>query len=385
MANQRVENIKPNVLRQCREQIGLSIEQAEKKVGLSTLEKIERGESKPTFNQLTKLAERYHVPQWVFLREELPNKYDFGRHMPSFRQFAETSPVFSHEARVIAASVEKFRELIIELRIDMEEPIQPFSPPSPETNIVNLVQLTRTWLESNKSAYLFEDWKKALERKGVFVFLTSKYSDWSKVDPKLFRGFAIYRDTLPIIVINDSDALSAQSFTLFHEFGHLLRKESSVDTEDMSYSQSSSERWCNQFAGEILMPRDVFEEESQRFRPLVEISETVKQIDEIAKRFKVSSSACAVRMRQVRKISENQYHEIDKYLKERYKKVKEERKKGNVRMKRNIAKEKLHQYGHIYSQTLIQAYRDQEIGLHKLCKLFRFKKVTDAIKLESLL
>ena len=68
MATQRVENVKPHILRQCREQIGLSIAQAQKKAGLKTLEKIEQGETKPTFNQLEKLAERYHVPQWVFLR-----------------------------------------------------------------------------------------------------------------------------------------------------------------------------------------------------------------------------------------------------------------------------------------------------------------------------
>ena len=35
MAKQRIENINPQILRQCREQIGLSIEQAEKKAVLS--------------------------------------------------------------------------------------------------------------------------------------------------------------------------------------------------------------------------------------------------------------------------------------------------------------------------------------------------------------
>ena len=53
-------------------------------------------------------------------------------------------------------------------------------------------------------------------------------------------------------------------------------------------------------------------------------------------------------------------------------------------LKRNMAKEMLNQYGSIYSRVVVQAYREQEIGLHKLCKLMGIKKASDALKLESL-
>ena len=53
--NARVKNINPQVLRQCREQIGMSIEQAQSKASMSTLDKVEQGKRKPTFKQVDTL------------------------------------------------------------------------------------------------------------------------------------------------------------------------------------------------------------------------------------------------------------------------------------------------------------------------------------------
>ncbi len=381
----RVENINPEVLRQCREQIGLSIEQAKRKLYINTLGKIELGDVNPTFNQLQKLASVYHVPQWVFLRETLPKQYDFSRRMPAFRQFADASPVFAdHKVRVITASVEQFRELILELRIDMDEAIEPFSPPNFIEHIPNLAQSIKEWLGLTGLAYPFEDWKKACEDKDIFIFLTSKYSSWSKVEPSLFRGFSIYKEKLPIIVINDSDARAAQSFTLFHEIGHLLRKESIVDAtmDDIQHGQDS-EVWCNKFAGEMLMPKDAFTGAIQGLKLTGQVNRDIISIDERAKTFEVSSHAFAVRLLQLNKINQQQYNEIASYLIERYRAWKEQQGKANTPIRRNMAKEKLRQYGNIYSKTIVQAYRDQEISLHKLCKSFGFKKVSDAITLKN--
>ena len=385
MTRLKVENIYPDIFRQCREQIGLGIEQAEKKASIRNLYKIEEGKVKPTFNQLAKLASLYHVPQWVFLREELPNQYKFTTSIHAFRQFANSTSAFGdYKVRAVNASVARFRELILEFRKDMGEPIPPFMPPAWKSNILELSRSVRNWLGCPETAhYGFQGWKKLIENQNIFIFMTSKYSSWSKVDPSLFRGICIYEDILPIIVINDSDAYKAQSFTLFHELGHLLKKQSVFDEGD-TIDESESEKWCDSFAGEVLMPSAIFLKEATR--PLAGNKQAqLYQIGKVAKKFFVSKYACVVRMRHLNIISQSSYVQIVSWLKEDYQQSQDAQRDKKTPISRNIAKETLNQYGGIYSRAVIQAYRDQEIGLHKLCKLLSIKKAATALKLEDLL
>ena len=385
MTLQRVENIYPNTLRQCREQVSLNIEQAQRKVSIKTLDKIEKGEVKPTFNQLAKLASLYHVPQWVFLKDKLPNRYKFTASIHAFRQFVNSTPAFDdYKVRAINASVARFRELILEFRKDMGEPIPPFSPPAWKSNILELSRSVRNWLGCPETAHHdFQGWKKLIEDQNIFVFMTSKYSSWSKVDSSLFRGICIYEDTLPIIVINDSDAYKAQSFTLLHELGHLLKKQSVFDAGD-TIDESESEKWCDSFAGEVLMPSAIFLKEATR--PLAGNKQAqLYQIGKVAKNFFVSKYACAVRMRHLNIIDQSSYAQIVSWLKEDYQQIQDAQIDKKTPISRNVAKETLNQYGGIYSRAVIQAYRDQEIGLHKLCKLLNIKKAATALKLEDLL
>ncbi len=169
MTRLRVENIQPDILRQCREQIGLDIEQAQRKVSIKTLDKIEEGEVKPTFNQLAKLANLYQVPQWVFLQEELPSRYQFTASIQAFRKFADSGSAFDdYKVRSVTANVTRFRELILEFREDMGEPIQPFSPPDWKSTIPELASSVRSWLGCPETTHHhFQGWKKLIEDQGV--------------------------------------------------------------------------------------------------------------------------------------------------------------------------------------------------------------------------
>ena len=73
----RVNNINVEILRQCREQIGLAFADVEKKI--KNIAAIEDELQKPTFNQLNTLSELYKVPRWVFVSETLPKQYQFNR------------------------------------------------------------------------------------------------------------------------------------------------------------------------------------------------------------------------------------------------------------------------------------------------------------------
>ena len=373
----QVENINTEILIQCREQMGLELFEVAKKV--PKIEKIENNEHKPTYKQLDTLADLYKVPRWVFISEELPPKYQFNKSVPAFRQFSDNNPeIFSdHRIRNLTAKIEQYRNLILDLREDMHEPVEVFKSPQITNNAspVRVSKQIRRWLDTSGN-YDFSEWKLLLEQKGIFIFLTSKYKGWSHIDRELFRGFAIYHSKLPIIVINDSDSKKAQSFTLFHELGHILRKENSID--NWQDQNNEIENWCDELAGNVLMPANELQNIALSDDPLSDIKS-------IAKSFKVSPYACLVRLKQLQKISKLVYQDIENKLISEFKQLQRKFKKSKGGPARNRANEVITQYGHIYTPALFQAYHNKEIGLHKLTQLFDLKRPSHVFEMERML
>lgn len=372
----RVENINKDILRQSREQIGLSLSIVAKKV--AKISAIEKGKQKPTFKQLDTLAEFYKVPRWVFISDQLPEKYQFDKAIPAFRQLTDSNAdVFSdHKVRSLTARVDRFRKMIIELLEDMGEIVPVFNPPKVSKNAApdHASKQVRDWLNLSHDSLAFAGLKEMLEGKGIFVFMTSKYKGWSHIDKLLFRGMTIYHSRLPIIIINDSDAKKAQSFTLFHELGHLLRKESTID--DWDDYHNTVEPWCDELAGNVLMP-------VEQILSAVDNIEDLDAVKDIAKRFQVSPYACLVRLRQMQIIDQNTYEDFEAKLKEEYRKLQKKLKESDGGPSRNRPREILNQYGRIYTTAIFQAYHNQEIGFHKLCRLFDLKNPSYALELEG--
>ena len=373
----RVENINSDILRKCREQVRLSLEYVKKRVG--TISDIEEGKKYPTFRQLDILAKLYGVPRWVFISESLPQQYQLKEAIPAFREFANTdSELFdNHKIRLLVAAVEQLREFILDLRGEIGEPVDLFDPPrindgiSPE----DAATTTRTWLEVEENHDLTE-WREKLEEKNIFIFMASKYQGWSHIGKSNFRGLSLYHPTLPIIVINDADAKKAQSFTLFHELGHLLRQENMIDSWNENNQQT--EIWCNQFAGNVLMPTAPFRNAANDINNL----ESVKCV---SNEFKVSPYAGLVRLRELRIIDQSTYSSFENDLRLEYENLQKKLKSSDGGPSRNRAKEVLNQYGRIYTNVVVQSYHNQEIGLHKLCKLFDLRRVSHALDLKALL
>ncbi len=375
MKSARVKNINPNVLRQCREQIGISLSDVKKKVKL--ISTIEQGDGLPTFNQLDILSKLYGVPRWVFVSESLPKQYQFEKVVPAYRQFADAqSELFSdYKIRGLIAVVDRLRDLILELRDETGEPIEPFEPPVLQNDVApeDAAEQVRAWLGVEENFDL-AGWKERLEGENIFIFMTGKYLGWSHVDKYTFRGLSLYHPILPIIIINDSDAKKAQSFTLFHELGHLLRRENALDGWDEGHRRT--EKWCDEFAGNVLMPASPFRNVTQSINDL-------DSIKSVAKNFKVSPYACLVRARQLRIIDQVTYLNFEGILKSEYESSQKKLGETDNGPPRNRPREVLNQYGHIYTKVIFQAYHNQEIGLHKLCKLFDLKNASYALELEK--
>ncbi len=356
--------------------MALDIDHVEKKVPL--IKDIEAGEKYPTFKQLDTLSELYKVPRWVFVSEKLPEKYDFAKSVPVFRKFVKRPARFSNwKVRGLVARVERFRSLILEIQMDLDEPVSPFLPPEPLTNLKDkeYAEKIRSWLGVDKNLE-FPDWKEKLEQKGIFVFMTSKYKGWSHVAKEEFRGLSTYHPTLPIIIVNSSDAKKAYSFTLLHELGHLIRKENEID--GWNVHDEEVEKECDQFAGEVLMPAENFLKEVTGSQ----ISD-IRGMKKLADKFHVSKYACLVRLQTLQIISQEEYLEFEKELKIEYSNMQDQLKKKESGPSRDRAKEAFDQFGQIYTKALFQAYYNEEIGLHRLCKSFDLKLVPQVKELEK--
>ncbi len=72
------------------------------------------------------------------------------------------------------------------------------------------------------------------------------------------RGFSLWDDDAPLIAVNSAWNPAARVYTLFHEYGHLLSRTSSVCLErvgvKISRPTDPAERWCKEFAAAALLP-----------------------------------------------------------------------------------------------------------------------------------
>jgi transcriptional regulator with XRE-family HTH domain len=79
--NRSIPQINPSILKWARETAGLSVEEAAKKLGLSSrerLEALEGGQQVPTRRQLVNMSEKYHRPLLTFYLPNRPRERDRG-------------------------------------------------------------------------------------------------------------------------------------------------------------------------------------------------------------------------------------------------------------------------------------------------------------------
>lgn len=389
----RAKDINFKILKLCREQLALSLDEAQKKTKIKTLAAIEQGTRQPTFNQINRISNIYLIPTWVFFEKDLPKEYNFKETIPSFRRFINTveKDVFNYKIRSLVAKVEGLRETILGLEQESENPYLQFDflPPISNFSITNLIdasRLARKWLENENKSFGFSEWRKKIEQKGVFVFVTCPLSSWSKMDPEAFRGLSIYYNKLPIIIVNGSDSFKAKSFTLFHELGHLLKKKTMFD-KSIEKNPSSEEKLCDNFAGEILMPT------SEMMKLKSEVKDGItsnggknfKLIEEFSKKFKVSRYAFLVRLKKLNFITQEQYKEIEQLIKQDYQVQKDQSSQSDKGFPRVMPREKVNQYGNIYTSTVMKAYLNKEITLYSARKMFELKKSEHVLKIKRMI
>ena len=254
---ERINTINPQRVAWCCADLGLTPEQVavESGLALDKLRAVLTDEGGLTFAQLRTLAGYFGRSVLFFLD---PDPVDIEQvQTPQFRMLAGQKPELSRRVRHLVQRAERQRAVYLDLLEDLDGEERPrFAPPTLPTALPAAAGQVRQWLGLNKHND-FESYRKAVENKGILVFLTNGYAGkWQIAKESPILGFSLYDPVLPVIVVKKQDAEARQVFTLMHELGHvLLHRMSSVDDEsDMRATEEGMEHTANQFAAHLLVP-----------------------------------------------------------------------------------------------------------------------------------
>ena len=262
-------SVNPEILRWARESAGLSLDDAALAVklgdrrdlsGAQRLEALENGDEEPSRPLLRRMAEKYRRPLIAFYLKEPPPSGDRGE---DFRRApGAPAPEFDPELDALIRSVRARHELVKSLLEDEEAAALPFVGSSTLGDGASAVaDSIRSTIGFELSEFrrarnvdeAFRYLRGCFEVRGIFVILVGNLGSYhSNISANTFRGYAISDPIAPFIVINDNDARAAWSFTACHEAAHLRIGQTGLSG---SSHEAVVERFCNDVAGRLLLPR----------------------------------------------------------------------------------------------------------------------------------
>ncbi len=253
-------HINPDVLRWARESIRMDAAEAAERIGTTPdrLADWEDGLELPTIQQMRKICEVYKRPLAVFYLPESPKDFrvpnDFRR-LPDTQRGAFTSR-FLIELRRMTYQ----REVAIQLAGEPNYPIQGLlgsvTSSAGTDDVARRLREVLDISEKKQEAWADEyaslnGWKDSIEKLGVLVF------HFERVRVADARGVSVADYPFPFIGVNGTDTPQARTFTLLHEFCHLLLNASGVcDTVERlkpTEPRDEIETFCNRLAGSALV------------------------------------------------------------------------------------------------------------------------------------
>ena len=264
-------SVNPEILRWARETAGLSIEVAAKKLAIGAtkdlapeqrLTQLESGDEQPTRALLLKMAKQYRRSLLVFYLSDIPQTGDRGE---DYRRLPDEFPV--EENALVDALVRdvKARQGIVRSAMEDDDDLVelPFiGSLSPDSDVKEISESIKDWIKfdldifraQKKVSDAFTYVRSQAEDAGVFVLLIGDLgSHHTKITVEAFRGFALSDALAPFIIINDDDAKTAWTFTLFHELAHLWLGQTGISG---NYADSQLEILCNNVAAQLLLPNN---------------------------------------------------------------------------------------------------------------------------------
>jgi len=318
-------NINHEILVWARTSIGLTQEEAAKKLGFNDnkkqsaverLNNLEIGENSPNRATLLKMSKLYKRSLLTFYLENIPKKGERGKDFRTLPTGYSDRNDALLDALIRNISV---RQSIVRSTLEDEEALPLDFVSSINLNSSNVTEVTKKLIDllefdinefaSKKGGVnAFKLLRSKVENVGVFVILAGDLGSYhSDIKPNIFRGFASADNIAPFIVINDNDANTAWSFTLLHELVHLCLGETGVSA---NFSEMKIEKFCNDVASEILFPRNEITKLDITERD--HIDDIKKLISKYAQERNLSHTMVAYRIYREHLIDEQQWKSLQK-------------------------------------------------------------------------
>lgn len=365
-------------------QIDIEYLSAEIHIAKPTLELVMDNKAVLSVVQLTKIA-RYFKRSLLFFLDPSDVQED-KIYTPQFRTINNQKPIHSSKLRAFIELAEKQRQDYIGLLEDLGEAINDNWQPNFDLNIKDIKKTSadiRQWLVLPQS-YNFNDLRDAVERKGIIVIVSNGYNGKWQIDKKNpVRGFSLYYDIFPIIVIKKQVSKGAQAFTLMHELAHLLlHKESAIDNDEDFYNYKGKEKEANEFAGNLLVP-DVFLNQIDVEKLLrLELNEYEYFLMDFKKQWCVSGRAILVRLLRNNKIPQHCYQDYIAFQDKKYSIEAGRVKTGSIpRTYRH--REPINVFGKPFVYAVFEALHSKNITLAKASTYLDNLKISDVRQLEQ--
>ena len=266
MAKRQYAHIRGELLVWARKSLRMGLEEAAERLGIppDRLAAWESGERKPTVAQLRNVARVYRRPLAVFFLPRPPRDF----HVPhDFRTVpGRPEPELSPELLTAIRLAQYRRQLAIELAEEEIEAVEGLVGSADLAMSADIVAAKAraslgVGLEEQKAWRTPYDalnrWKDAAEGLGILVF------HFDGVPVEEARGFSLAEVPFPVIALNGKDSPNGRTFSLVHEFTHLLLNQPGIsDQREYRGTRSPNQRtevFCNYVAGSVLVPREELE------------------------------------------------------------------------------------------------------------------------------
>jgi Zn-dependent peptidase ImmA (M78 family) len=317
--------INPKILAWARETAGLSLEDAAHSLGFkdtrdrTAAERIaamEAGQEEPSRSVLINMARIYHRSLLVFYLSEPPRTGDRGqdfRRAPG-REAPEYDPTLDALIRDIRGRQGVVKDLLEQaetgrvgyvgsVKMDTEPTV--LARRMTERIGFSLPEFRQRPTVPAAFTYLREK----VEASGAFVLLLGNLGSYhTNIPSKVFRGYAIADPIAPFIVVNDQDATVAWAFTVLHELTHVWLGTTGVSGGS---PDTRIENYCNNVAGEVLLPTSEMDE--LRFLGRASVEETIQVLAQFARVRNISRPMVAYKLLRAGLITPDKWRALVKY------------------------------------------------------------------------
>jgi Zn-dependent peptidase ImmA (M78 family) len=283
----------PEVLRWARETAAISVPDAARRAQVKPekLAAAEQGDDFLTLRQARLLAEAYGRSLATLFRREPPDEPSIEAR---FRRLRDAPPPpWSPELIKLERAIGERQDAAVDIYAALGDP-PPWQEAADRLGVAQRLpgpDAVRELLGLQPPALRAHDRRDRWHSRRVVV----RAVEWAgilvirqPVPDQGVRGFLAPHPDVPAIFVNSRDDPRSQAFTVIHEFAHLLLATA-------GQQEPSEEAWCEQYAGELLMPDAEFRAQFRAYRSQSPIDLAIA----LGYQFGVTPLAAAVRARRL--------------------------------------------------------------------------------------